>query len=193
MSNDNDDLIIDLTDLMEEEGSVKKDAPAYSEPEDKTVKPETETFDLGKELSMDDKPGQKPREEFDFDKIFRESLAGIASTKKPEPELPAKKEEQEFPFENRFNEALSEKPLETTAQEDFSYRPEEPAKQEISESSIEAAKESLMKDIPEMVESIARPVISELMGEIVSSVKRDLPGIIEKVIREEIEKLKKID
>ncbi len=57
----------------------------------------------------------------------------------------------------------------------------------------EAARESPAKDIPEMVESIARPVITDLINEIVASVKKNLPGIIEKIIREEIEKLKKID
>jgi len=201
MSNDNDDLIIDLTDLMEEEDSVKKEAPAAPAPEEKTFRSETETFDLGKELSKDDKPVEQPKEEFDFDKIFRESLAGIATPKKPEPEQSAKKEAQEFPFEEKLNEApvedifkqQEEETFEQRAEDTFDVKPEEYAKPADKETVIEAARESLMKDIPEMVESIARPVITELINEIVASVKRDLPGIIEKVIREEIEKLKKID
>jgi cell pole-organizing protein PopZ len=209
MSNDNDDLIIDLTELMDEEESTKKEAPAAPAPEEKTFRPKTETFDLGKELSKDDKPAEAPKEEFDFDRIFRESLAGITTPQKPEPGQPAKKEEQEFPFEDRPEEApvqdifkqqeeetfgqRTEETFEIKTEETFEDRTEtfaEPAKEEAV---IEAARESLAKDIPQMVESIARPVITELVNEIVASVKKDLPGIIEKVIREEIEKLKKID
>lgn len=203
MSNDNDDLIIDLTDLMEEEDSVKKEAPVAPALEEKTFRPETATFDLGKELSKDDKPVEQPKEEFDFDRIFRESLAGIATPKKPEPEpeQPARKEEQQFPFEEKLDEApvedifeqKAEETFEQRAEETFEIKTEEYAKPADKEAVIEAARESLVKDIPEIVESIARPVITDLINEIVVSVKKDLPGIIEKVIREEIEKLKKID
>ena len=193
MSNDSDDLIIDLTDLMDEEDSVNKQTPEKPEAKEKTLKLETESFDLGRELSIDDQPEKKPKEDFDFEKIFRDSLDCIAATKKPEPEKPPKKDEQPFIFEESFDDDLAEKPVEQQIEQEFNYKPEEYAKPATGKPVIEAAKESLKKDIPELVESITRPVISELINEIVSSVKKDLPGIIEKIIREEIEKLKKID
>jgi hypothetical protein len=195
MSNINDDLIVDLTDLLDEEDSTNKQAPENPADEEKILKLETESFDLGRELSIDGQPEKKPKEEFDFDKIFRESLEGIATAKKPEPipEESAVEEDGPFIFEDKLNEALAEKPVEQKVEQEFSYGPEQPLMPAIENTEIEAVKESLKKDIPEMLESLARPVISELLGEIVSSVKKDLPGIIERVIREEIEKLKKID
>ena len=193
MSNYSDDLIVDLTDLLDEEESVKKQVPEKPAAEIKTLKLETESFDLGRELSIEDQPEKKPKEEFDFDKIFRESLDGITAPQKPEPEQPPIKDEEPFIFEERLNEALVEKPVEQKIEQELNYEPEQSPEPVIEKVDIEAAKESLKKDIPEMMESIARPVISELLGEIVSSVKKDLPGIIEKIIREEIEKLKKID
>ncbi len=209
MSNDNDDLIIDLTELMDEEDSAKKESPAAPAPDIKPTRPETATFDLGRELSKDDTPSETPKKEFDFDRIFRESLESIATPQKPEPEQPTKKEYREFPFEakpeetpvedifkQQEEETFEQKAEETSeqrAEETFEIKTEEYVKPADEETVIEVARESLMKDIPEMVESIARPVIMELLNEIVTSVKKDLPGIIEKVIREEIEKLKKID
>jgi hypothetical protein len=174
MSNDSDDLIIDLTELMDEEDSAEKQTPEKSKSEERTLKLKTEAFDLGRELTIDDQPEKKPEDKFDFDKVFKESLDGIAAPKKPEPEQHSPKDEHEFPFEERLDEVLSEKPA-------------------IEKADIETHQESLKKDTPEMVESIARPIVSELVNEIVSSIKKDLPGIIEKVIREEIEKLKKIN
>jgi cell pole-organizing protein PopZ len=201
MSSDNDDLIIDLTELMDEEDSAKKEVPVNPAPEVKTHRPETATFDLGRELSKDDKPSENSKEDFDFDRIFRESLESIATPKKSEPVQPEKKEEPEFPFEEKPVEAPAEDIFNQQAEETFEQKAEETfeintgeySKSADKEAVIEAARESLTKDIPEMVESIARPVITDLINEIVASVKKDLPGIIEKVIREEIEKLKKID
>jgi hypothetical protein len=193
MSNDNDDLIIDLTDLMDEEDSAQKQAPEKPKTEERTLKLETDAFDLGRELSNDDQPENKSKEEFDFEKVFRESLDGIAAATKQEPEQSPKNDEHEFPFEEKLNGAMAEKPVEHKVEQEFDHKPEQSAKPAIEKADIEAAKESLKRDIPEMVESIVRPVVSELVNEIVSSVKRDLPGIIEKVIREEIERLKKID
>ncbi len=193
MSNDNDDLIIDLTDLMDEEDPAKKPAPEKPKTEEKTLKIEAETFDLGRELLNDDQPENKSKEEFDFDKVFRESLDGIAAAAKQEPKPSPKNDEHEFPFEEKPDEVMAEKPLEDKVEQEFEHRPEQSAKPEFEKAGIEAAIEYLKKDIPDMVESIVRPVVSELVNEIASSVKRDLPGIIEKVIREEIEKLKKID
>ena len=193
MSNDSDDLIIDLTELMDEEDSANNQTPEKPEAKEKTLKLETESFDLGRELSIDDQPDKLTKEELDFDKIFRESLDGITTPQKPKPEQPPKKDEQPFIFEESFDDDLAEKPLEQKIDQEFDYKPEEYAKPATGKPDIEAALESLKKDIPEIVESIARPIVSELITEVVSSVKKDLPGIIEKIIREEIEKLKKID
>jgi hypothetical protein len=193
MSNDNDDLIIDLTELMDEEDSVKRQDLEKPESQEKKLKLETEAFDLGRELTNDNQPDNKSKEEFDFDKVFRESLDSIASPKKPVPEQPPKKDEPEFPFEERLDEALSEKTLEQNVETEFDFKPFQAAEPSNETPNIEAIQEYLKKGLPEMVESIARPIISELVNEIVASVKGDLPGIIEKVIREEIEKLKKID
>lgn len=193
MSNTNDDLIVDLTDLLDEEDSTQKQPPEKPAAEEKILKLETEPFDLGRELAFDDQSVNKSKEEFNFDKIFRESLDGITSATKPEPAQPPKKDVQQFPFEERLNEALTDKPVEQKVEQEFDYKSEVHEKMVFEESGIETVKESLKNDLPEMVEKIARPVITELINEIVSSVKRDLPGIVEKVIREEIEKLKKID
>lgn len=51
----------------------------------------------------------------------------------------------------------------------------------------------LRQEVPAMLEGIAKPLISELVKEMVTATREQLPGIVEKVIREEIEKLKKLD
>lgn len=53
--------------------------------------------------------------------------------------------------------------------------------------------DELKKEIPAMVEGIVRPLMTELVHELIVSTREQLPGIVEKVIREEIEKLKKLD
>lgn len=49
------------------------------------------------------------------------------------------------------------------------------------------------KEIPAMLEGIVRPIITEIARELVAATREQLPGIVEKIIREEIEKLKKLD
>ncbi|HQG32004.1 MAG TPA: hypothetical protein PLA83_08750 [Deltaproteobacteria bacterium] len=51
----------------------------------------------------------------------------------------------------------------------------------------------LRQEVPAMIEGIVRPLVSELVKEMVAATREQLPGIVEKVIREEIEKLKKLD
>lgn len=53
--------------------------------------------------------------------------------------------------------------------------------------------EELRQEVPVMLEAIVRPLMSELVREMISATREQLPGIVEKVIREEIEKLKKLD
>lgn len=53
--------------------------------------------------------------------------------------------------------------------------------------------DELKNEVPAMLEGIVKPLIAELVKEMVVATREHLPGIVEKVIREEIEKLKKLD
>jgi hypothetical protein len=53
--------------------------------------------------------------------------------------------------------------------------------------------DEIRQEIPSMIEGVVRPLITELVKEIVAASRDQLPGIVEKVIREEIDKLKKLD
>jgi len=61
------------------------------------------------------------------------------------------------------------------------------------EAKVQAAAEQLKADAPALLEGIVRPVMDDLIREITQTARDILPGIVEKVIREEIEKLKKLD
>jgi len=189
---DNDDLIIDLTDLMEEEVSEKKSFTA--ENEDKSLKLETDTFDLGKELTLDDSPVKTAEDKFDFDKVFKESLNGIASVispeQKPEQPLPDEKLSDEMPFDDLSFDKPDESKFQENVSDPVSFKPEDPRPYNAD---MPDAAEAFKSQMPEMAEAIIRPLINELMNEVIVMVKKDLPGIVEKVLREEIEKLKKID
>ncbi|MEN6448057.1 MAG: hypothetical protein ABFD70_10000 [Syntrophaceae bacterium] len=50
----------------------------------------------------------------------------------------------------------------------------------------------LKADMPAILDSIVRPLVKELLQEVVSATREAVPSLVEKVIREEIEKLKKI-
>jgi len=52
--------------------------------------------------------------------------------------------------------------------------------------------EELKKEMPTLLESIMRPLVKELLQEVIVATRDALPSLVEKVIREEIEKLKKI-
>jgi hypothetical protein len=52
--------------------------------------------------------------------------------------------------------------------------------------------EELKKEMPALLESIMRPLVRELLQEVMAATRDALPSLVEKVIREEIEKLKKI-
>lgn len=60
------------------------------------------------------------------------------------------------------------------------------------EAIVEAVVSEFRRDMPALLEGIVRPVVQELLQEIISSTREALPGIVEKVIREEIERLKKL-
>jgi hypothetical protein len=61
-----------------------------------------------------------------------------------------------------------------------------------TEAIVEAVITEFRKEMPALLEGIVRPVVKELIQEILSSTREVIPGIVEKVIREEIEKLKKL-
>ncbi|MFY9396977.1 MAG: hypothetical protein WAR22_01295, partial [Desulfomonilia bacterium] len=65
--------------------------------------------------------------------------------------------------------------------------------QEAGEPVPERVLEDFRQEIPAMLESMLRPLVSEFVRETIAATREQLPGIIEKIIREEIEKLKKLD
>jgi hypothetical protein len=52
--------------------------------------------------------------------------------------------------------------------------------------------EELRQQAPAMIEAIVKPLMEELVKDMIAATREQLPGIVEKVIREEIEKLKKL-
>jgi hypothetical protein len=50
----------------------------------------------------------------------------------------------------------------------------------------------LKKEMPSVLESVMKPLVKELLPEIISATRDALPSLVEKVIREEIEKLKRL-
>ena len=61
-----------------------------------------------------------------------------------------------------------------------------------TEAILEAVITEFKKEMPALLEGIVRPVVKELIQEIISSTREVIPGLVEKVIREEIDKLKKL-
>ncbi len=61
-----------------------------------------------------------------------------------------------------------------------------------TEAILDAVITEFRKEMPALLEGILRPVVKELFKEIISSTREVIPGIVEKVIHEEIEKLKKL-
>lgn len=61
-----------------------------------------------------------------------------------------------------------------------------------TEAILDAVITEFRKEMPALLEGIVRPVVKELIQEIISSTREVIPGIVEKVIREEIDKLKKL-
>ncbi len=56
----------------------------------------------------------------------------------------------------------------------------------------DALLQEIKKQMPAITEEFVRPLLSQVVNDMISSTKAMLPEIVEKVIREEIEKLKKI-
>jgi hypothetical protein len=51
----------------------------------------------------------------------------------------------------------------------------------------------LKKQAPAIIEAIVRPLMAELVRDMIAATREQLPSILEKVVREEIEKLKKLE
>lgn len=61
------------------------------------------------------------------------------------------------------------------------------------EAKVQAAADELKAEVPALLEGIVRPVMDDLIKQITQTTREILPGIVEKIIREEIEKLKKLE
>ncbi len=71
--------------------------------------------------------------------------------------------------------------------------PSEPVRDLVRPQMTEVVLAELRQEVPAMLEEIVKPLVSELVREMVTATREQLPGIVEKVIREEIEKLKKLE
>ena len=220
-----EDDIIDLTDLLEEGTPPLKTEQAV--PKKRSV-PEPDSFDLGKEISMDfevsveeiehESPALTEEKPMDIGKVLleqpsesreeeKEPLGDIGSEidlamkdKLEEVTLTKNEEEillQEGPVEE-VAAAPEEEPL-TAAEEHVEVQAEEPEPPQApvytpvpTEAIVDAVVGEFRKDMPALMESIVQPVVQELLQEIIASTREALPGIVEKVIREEIERLKKL-
>ena len=104
-------------------------------------------------------------------------------------------EQQEAPFV--MDEALKaepgeESPTRSSLGEEAPFAAG-PGKEVIPQMCTDEVLDEIRQEIPRMIEGVVRPFISELVKEIIAASRDQLPGIVEKVIREEIDKLKKLD
>lgn len=164
-----------------------------------------EPFTPEERRTVQEKPAKKTISS-DFDSFFKEAV------QESKAEIEVIEEAGEIPPEE---EIVMEQPLrtesvpvrETPAEAPAFEVPEPPLAtppmaprveadlnvREEMEAGLQAAAEALKADIPAMLEGIVRPVMGELVRELITATRDLLPGIVEKIIREEIEKLKKLD
>lgn len=224
---DEDDEIIDLTDLLEE-GTPPKEEESTEDEEEAVLKDtdlgtEPETFDLGKEITMEDDVSIEDIEgvdealnidvaiSSDEEAVLTEDETSeeIIETQPPiEVDKVSAQPEEDTGQPEEEMKAPAEEEVEAPAEEDTG-QPEEEAGAPISESEqtveetpievrpgpdvTETDVQEIKKEIPAMLEGVIRPIMGELVKEVISATRDLLPGIVEKVIREEIEKLKKIE
>lgn len=222
-----DDEIIDLTDLLEEGTPPKDEEPPEGDEKaahkDTDLGIEPETFDLGKEITMEDEVSVEDIEDVgdainidaaissdEEDALTEDELSEeVTETKPPveeevsaqpeeEIEPPAKEEtgqpeeKMKAPVEEEV-EAPAEEEAEAPTSETEQTVEETPAEIRPGPDITEADVQEIKKEIPAMLEEVVRPIMGQLVKEVISSTRDLLPGIVEKVIREEIEKLKKIE
>ena len=143
----------------------------------------------------------------DFDTFFKETVqeAKVEDKIPPVEEIAPLEEKVEIEREPSWEEEkLQEAKIEAGKETKAAGVPElivwPPAheegiapKEETIEAILQEASARLRDDIPAMIEGIIKPVMGELVREVIKATRDILPGIVEKVIREEIEKLKKLD
>jgi len=226
-----DDVIIDLTDLLEEGEPPKKDEEKLDIFQHTQTKYEPDTFDLGKEISMEDDSLadniDNAEERLDIDALLSSNEEAALVEEKPldfssslveedikevdlserpadiEPEeaetgftdifeqedldLSGDIETEEFPADsNGFAEEL----IHTEKAGAFDQSPAQSTEKEPQE---DDALDELHQVIPTMIEDVVRPLMAEIVKEVTEITRKLLPEIVERVIREEIQKLKKID
>lgn len=223
-----EDDIIDLTDLLEEGSPPLK---AKQEVAKKKVAHEPDSFDLGKEISMDldvsveeiepSGPGAAEEPPLDLempprvqpavevgveeplgglkaeiDMVMQERMEEVTLTKNEEDVLLRDEPAEEAP------RVSAEEPAEIPAPEPAPHRETVGALPDMQQAApyvpvpteviIDAVVDEFRRDMPALLEGIVRPVVQELLQEIIASTRDALPGIVEKVIREEIDKLRKL-
>jgi len=108
--------------------------------------------------------------------------------------MSAQVEEEQAPVEPVSEEPPYVEPDAGDAQQPlFDFAAVEPEKEGVKGAVGEESIRQLKEDMPRIIEDILRPMISELIKEIITASRDQIPVIVEKVIREEIEKLKKLD
>ncbi|MCD6570851.1 MAG: hypothetical protein J7L53_09140 [Deltaproteobacteria bacterium] len=216
---DEDDVIIDLTDLLEEGTPPGEEAKPEEEGgavEDATLGTEPDTFDLGKEIAMEDDVSVEDIEDVDeslnVDVAISSDEEAVLTEEEPSEEvteLQAPAEVDEASAQPEEEIVQPEEEIDTPPTEEVAEPPEEEmqapiseAEQIIEESPAEVSTgldvtgtdvQEIKKEIPAMLEGVVRPIVGELIKEVISATRDLLPGIVERVIREEIEKLKKIE
>ena len=223
-----DDDIIDLTDLLEEGEPRPAKGKKEAGPSVRAPANEPDSFDLGKEISMEYDVSveeiEQGTESLDVDAGLSPGEEIALSPENGEDKgvaLP-----RDIQGQSEFAEAAGEPRAEALApgasaeaaretaeltgdaqalsygEEPAAERPETKTAGEIDAGPVRQAGAPVVpeqiigemkNEIPAMIEEIVRPIFTELVRELVAATREQLPGIIEKVIREEIEKLKKLD
>jgi len=204
---EDDEEIIDLTDLLEEGEIPLEDGGELPPEEDKTdvssIAQEPETFDLGKEITMEDDVSVEEIEsvnnDFDIEVSLSTGEEAALTEEGPKEEAESKVDagsEEEIKEEEVFSEDTAQVPEDVIPEGEPAVQSEvetdEGMEPEIVGAEPEVNIDDIKKDIPVMLEGIVRPIMGELIRELITATREMLPGIVEKVIREEIEKLKKV-
>lgn len=202
-----DEEIIDLTDLLEEGEIPVEDGGDLPPEEDKTdvssIAQEPETFDLGKEITMEDDVSVEEIEsvnnDFDIEVSLSTGEEAALTEEGPKEEAEAKVNagsEEEIKEEEVFSEDTAQVPEDVIPEGEPAVQSEVKTDEGMETGIVGAEPEinldDIKKDIPVMLEGIVRPIMGELIRELITATREMLPGIVEKVIREEIEKLKKV-
>jgi len=212
---EDDEEIIDLTDLLEEGEIPLEDGGELPPEEDKTdvssIAQEPETFDLGKEITMEDDVSVEEIEsvnnDFDIEVSLSTGEEAALTEEGPKEEAESKVDagseeeikagsEEEIKEEEVFSEDTAQVPEDVIPEGEPAVQSEVETDEGMEPGIVGAEPEvnidDIKKDIPVMLEGIVRPIMGELIRELITATREMLPGIVEKVIREEIEKLKKV-